>query len=69
MQAALDVRIFEAKFGERGDAEKTMGDKVREHGIMGSNGLFKTRMLEMLIWHEVRVSDHFLPHYSAKAVM
>lgn len=57
VQAALNVRIFEAKFGERGDTEKAMGDKIQEHGVLGSNGLFKTRMLEMLVWHEVRVSD------------
>jgi hypothetical protein len=56
LQAALEVRIFEAKFGERKNTEIAMGDMVRGHGIAGSNGLFKTRMLEMLTWHEVRVS-------------
>ncbi|KIM72074.1 hypothetical protein PILCRDRAFT_16465 [Piloderma croceum F 1598] len=52
MVHVYDPGPFEAKFGERGDTEKAMGDKVQEHGIMGSNGLFKTHMLEMLIWHE-----------------
>lgn len=62
-QVALDVRIFEAKYGERANTEKAMGDRIREQGIMGSNALFKNRMNELLVWHEVVVFNLMLTHF------
>ena len=53
MQAALNVKIFETKFGKKGERKKEMGDKICGHGILGSNGIFETHMLELLTWHEV----------------
>jgi hypothetical protein len=53
IQAALTVKIYEAKHGEKGKREEEMGDLLRKMKILGSNGVFQSRMKEMLTWHKV----------------
>ena len=53
IQAAIAVRFFEAKHGEKGHKVEEMGSLLRAQGIPGSDNIFKTRMLEMLAWHKV----------------
>jgi hypothetical protein len=62
-QVVLNVHIFEAKYGERSNTEKAMGDRIREHGIVVSNALFKNQMNELLVWHEVHVSNLMLMRF------
>jgi hypothetical protein len=54
VQAAITVKFFEAKHGEKGEREKQMGNLLRNSGVQGSNVVMRTRMLELLVWHEVR---------------
>jgi len=51
VQAAITVKFFEAKDGEKGEREKEMGDMLRKSGVEGSNGVMKTCMFELLTWH------------------
>ena len=59
IQAAIAVKFFEAKHGEKGHKVKEMGSLLRAQGIPGSDNIFKTRMLEMLAWHEVCFCEPF----------
>ena len=59
VQAAIAVKFFEAKHGEKGHKVKEMGTLLRAQGIPGSDGIFKTRMVEILAWHEVRFFEPF----------
>jgi hypothetical protein len=52
VQAAITVKFFEAKHGEKGEREKQMGNMLRKSGVQGSNAVMRTRMLELLVWHE-----------------
>jgi hypothetical protein len=65
VQVALNVRIFKAKYDEWANAKKAMGDRICKQGIMGSNALFKNQMNELLVWHEVGVSNLMLTHFYA----
>jgi len=56
VQAAITVKFFEAKHGKKGEREKQMGNLLRKSGVQGSNAVMRTRMLELLVWHEVRTS-------------
>jgi hypothetical protein len=53
VQAAITVKFFEAKHGEKGEREKQMGNMLRKNGVQGSNAVLRTRMLELLVWHKV----------------
>jgi hypothetical protein len=56
IQAALTVRVFEAKHGEKGKREEEMGELLRKMNIQGSNAVFQTWMKDMLAWHKARFS-------------
>ncbi|KAJ7732849.1 hypothetical protein B0H16DRAFT_173294 [Mycena metata] len=49
---AVSLDFFMAKFGEKGAKEKQFGEMVRERGIQGSDGQLKSRLLELLAYHE-----------------
>lgn len=58
LQAALEVKLFQAKHGEKGEREEEMTTRIKQQGVQGSKAIFKTRLNELLIWHQV--CAHFL---------
>jgi hypothetical protein len=53
LQAALEVKLFQAKHGEKGECEEEMATRIKQRGVQGSKVLFKTRLNELLVWHQV----------------
>lgn len=56
-QAAVSVRWFDCKHGERGGKEREMCAILREAGVPGSIKQFKDRLAEIMIWQAVSHSD------------
>ncbi|KAF7358813.1 hypothetical protein MSAN_01220600 [Mycena sanguinolenta] len=52
LQTGIQVKFFTPKYGEKGAKEKEFGNAVRALGIKGSDGVLKTRLLELLTFHE-----------------
>jgi hypothetical protein len=55
LQTGIKVRIFAAKYGQKGAKEKEFGNTVRALGIKGSDGILKARLQDLLVFHEVRL--------------
>jgi hypothetical protein len=56
IQAAVTIRVFEAKHGEKDKRKEEMRELLRKMNIQGSNAVFQTRMKDMLAWHKARFS-------------
>jgi hypothetical protein len=55
LQTGIKVKIFAAKYGQKGAKEKEFGNTVRALGIKGSDGILKARLQDLLVFHEVRL--------------
>jgi hypothetical protein len=53
VQTGIKVQLFTAKHGEKGKKLVEFGNAVRSLGIKGSDGVLKTRLQELLTFHEV----------------
>jgi hypothetical protein len=53
VQTAIKVKIFAAKYGQKGAKDKEFGNMVRGLGIKGSDGILKSRLQDLLVFHEV----------------
>lgn len=54
VQTAIEVGLFTAKHGEKGKKLIEFGTAVRKLGIPGSDATLKSRLLEVMNFHEVR---------------
>ncbi|KAJ7134492.1 hypothetical protein C8R44DRAFT_870122 [Mycena epipterygia] len=52
LQTAIRVKYFTAKHGEKGAKDKELGAEIRKLNIMGSDAIFKARIMDMLVYHE-----------------
>ncbi|KAJ7838587.1 hypothetical protein B0H14DRAFT_2788858 [Mycena olivaceomarginata] len=52
VQTAIEVRLFTAKHGEKGKKLIEFGTAVRKLGIPGSDATLKSRLLEVMKFHE-----------------
>ncbi|KAJ7842505.1 hypothetical protein B0H13DRAFT_2413619 [Mycena leptocephala] len=52
VQIAIDIDFFTAKHGEKAKKVAELGIAVRKLGIEGSDGVLKSRLLEVLAFHE-----------------
>ncbi|KAJ7236614.1 hypothetical protein C8J57DRAFT_1247603 [Mycena rebaudengoi] len=52
LQTGITVQYFTAKYGERGAKDKEFGNAVHALGISGSDVVLKTRLAELLAYHE-----------------
>jgi hypothetical protein len=55
VQSAIKVGLFTAKHGEKGKKLAEFGTTVRALGIQGSDTVLKSRLMEVLAFHEVRL--------------
>ncbi|KAF7328546.1 hypothetical protein MVEN_02542300 [Mycena venus] len=52
VETALEVQLFTAKHGEKGKKLVEFGTAVRKLGVKGSDTVLKSRLLEVLAYHE-----------------
>ncbi|KAJ6629024.1 hypothetical protein B0H10DRAFT_1939923 [Mycena sp. CBHHK59/15] len=52
LQTAIDVQLYTAKHGEKGAKDKEFGTAVRKRHIQGNDTVLKTRVAELLVFHE-----------------
>jgi hypothetical protein len=62
VQTAIEVGLFTAKHGEKGKKLIEFGTAVRKLGIPGSDATLKSRLLEVMNFHEVRLLIYLHNH-------
>jgi hypothetical protein len=64
LMTGIEVEFYTAKHGEKGAKEHEFGTAIRKLGIQGSDQVFKTRLNELLIFHEVRLLFIVFRHHA-----